>query len=596
MKAKIYLSIVITLLFSAGCYQVKKAESEVNSSLEDSKAQLFPITSKNLDSQETKSLIVNLELLGKLWGFLKYHHPEVAKGNYNWDNELFKILPQYIKADGTTQRDEILLQWIEEYGAIPECTTCKETSSDAVLKPDLSWIEQFSMSTVLKEKIREIYQNRHQGEHYYIKKHRDAGNPVFLNEDSYSYLNRIEAELRLLALYRYWNMVQYFFPYKHLTDKNWNDVLKEYIPKFVLAETELAYQLAVLQLTGEINDTHAQLRGGDKIDSLRGDWQAPFGVRFIENRLVVVKKSTLKKTAGLDIGDVITHINGKSIEYIVDSIKIYYPASNEAVRLNNLANDLVRSTKNSITIDYISSDGMHRKAEQRLYDRKIMNSRNIIGKESNDPEYKIIRREDILVSTEQIGYVYIGRVISDVSAMKEKFMNTKGIIIDIRNYPYTSFLYSLGSYFASEDTPFAKFTVANLQNPGEFTFNKAVKIINYSEGSINQSKDLYQGKLVVIVNEVTQSHAEFTAMVFRAGNNTTIIGSQTSGADGNASFIVLPGGLTTVISGIGVYYPDGRETQRVGIIPDIEVRPTIQGIREGRDELLEKAIEIIRQL
>jgi C-terminal processing protease CtpA/Prc len=49
------------------------------------------------------------------------------------------------------------------------------------------------------------------------------------------------------------------------------------------------------------------------------------------------------------------------------------------------------------------------------------------------------------------------------------------------------------------------------------------------------------------------------------------------------------------ISGIGVYYLDGRETQRIGIVPDIEVKPTIKGIREGRDELLEKAIEIIRQ-
>ncbi len=48
-----------------------------------------------------------------------------------------------------------------------------------------------------------------------------------------------------------------------------------------------------------------------------------------------------------------------------------------------------------------------------------------------------------------------------------------------------------------------------------------------------------------------------------------------------------------MISGIGVYYPDGKETQRLGIVPDIELRPTIKGIRENRDELLEKAIEII---
>jgi C-terminal processing protease CtpA/Prc len=55
----------------------------------------------------------------------------------------------------------------------------------------------------------------------------------------------------------------------------------------------------------------------------------------------------------------------------------------------------------------------------------------------------------------------------------------------------------------------------------------------------------------------------------------------------------LPENLYTMISGIGVYYPDGTETQRVGIIPDIEVTRTIHGVKEMRDELLERAIEFI---
>ena len=83
-------------------------------------------------------------------------------------------------------------------------------------------------------------------------------------------------------------------------------------------------------------------------------------------------------------------------------------------------------------------------------------------------------------------------------------------------------------------------------------------------------------------------------MAFRAGRNTTIIGSTTAGADGNLSWIILPGGLRTGISGIGVFYPNGTSTQRVGIIPDIKIEPTINGIKSGKDELLEKAIEIIK--
>jgi C-terminal processing protease CtpA/Prc len=48
-----------------------------------------------------------------------------------------------------------------------------------------------------------------------------------------------------------------------------------------------------------------------------------------------------------------------------------------------------------------------------------------------------------------------------------------------------------------------------------------------------------------------------------------------------------------MISGIGVFYPDKTPTQRVGIIPDIEARPTIRGITAGRDEVLEVALRQI---
>jgi C-terminal processing protease CtpA/Prc len=48
-----------------------------------------------------------------------------------------------------------------------------------------------------------------------------------------------------------------------------------------------------------------------------------------------------------------------------------------------------------------------------------------------------------------------------------------------------------------------------------------------------------------------------------------------------------------MISGIGIFYPDKRPTQRVGIIPDVESRPTIAGIRDGRDEVLEQGLRQI---
>lgn len=82
-------------------------------------------------------------------------------------------------------------------------------------------------------------------------------------------------------------------------------------------------------------------------------------------------------------------------------------------------------------------------------------------------------------------------------------------------------------------------------------------------------------------------------MALRAGHNTIVVGSTTAGADGDIAFIPLPGGLRTAISGAGDFYPDNSPTQRVGIVPDIRVTPTVEGIRERRDEVLETALRIV---
>ncbi|WP_298652116.1 hypothetical protein [uncultured Proteiniphilum sp.] len=57
----------------------------------------------------------------------------------------------------------------------------------------------------------------------------------------------------------------------------------------------------------------------------------------------------------MQIGDIITHIEGKSVEAIVDSVRSYYPASNEAARKRDIADDLLRSNNDAILVDYISS-------------------------------------------------------------------------------------------------------------------------------------------------------------------------------------------------------------------------------------------------
>ena len=103
----------------------------------------------------------------------------------------------------------------------------------------------------------------------------------------------------------------------------------------------------------------------------------------------------------------------------------------------------------------------------------------------------------------------------------------------------------------------------------------------------------YDGKIVVLVDEVSMSQAEYTTMAFRAAPGAIVVGSTSAGADGNVSPFALPGAVRTGIRGMGVFYPDETPTQRVGIVPNVEVKPTLAGIRDGRDEVLEEALRQI---
>ena len=78
-------------------------------------------------------------------------------------------------------------------------------------------------------------------------------------------------------------------------------------------------------------------------------------------------------------------------------------------------------------------------------------------------------------------------------------------------------------------------------------------------------------------------------MALRASPRAMLVGGQTAGADGNVSNIPLPGGLRAAMTGLGVFYPDRRPTQRRGLDVDVPCAPTIAGLRAGRDEILECA-------
>jgi C-terminal processing protease CtpA/Prc len=99
----------------------------------------------------------------------------------------------------------------------------------------------------------------------------------------------------------------------------------------------------------------------------------------------------------------------------------------------------------------------------------------------------------------------------------------------------------------------------------------------------------------MLIDERAISQAEHTGLFLEAANDTTFVGSPTMGANGDVTTLTLPGDIVISFSGHDVRHADGRQLQRMGLVPHIEVRPTIKGIRDGRDEVLERARKFLSE-
>ena len=186
--------------------------------------------------------------------------------------------------------------------------------------------------------------------------------------------------------------------------------------------------------------------------------------------------------------------------------------------------------------------------------------------------------------SEEIAYIYPGALKpGELDSLLKEYQNISSIIFDYRSYPSVNIQGVLPNFLL----PVPKYAFKSKQYSkdqlGEFPFSRS-----YKWGEINES--YYKGRFVILVNEYTQSQPEFEILIYRQAPTVTIIGSSTAGAIGNWTPIYLPGNILTSMSGNGIFRYDESPVQRIGVIPDIYIEPTVEGIVAKQDEILLEAI------
>ncbi len=519
----------------------------------------------------------NLTLLGMVWGFLKYRHPSVVGGKVQWDFELFRVLPSVLAASDRPGLRRTLTQWVEKLGVPADCNPCAQPTKDAVLRPNLAWIQDTTLlGTTLSRDLQAIDARRApEVSQFYVTQVLEVGNPVFARELAYPNMHPPDAGFRILALFRFWNIIEYWYPNREIIGENWRAVLHNELPRLVAASTWDAYRLEILVLIARVHDTHANLWSSLDVRPPRGACAWPVTVRFLEGRPIVTAFSDTVAGPGsaLQIGDAIVAVAGQRVDSLVEAWLPYYAASNRVTQLRDIGSSLPKGDcgKGPVTVT------RHRQSLTLDIPRTPLHQQSLTHDRPGDT-FQLLSPD--------VAYLKLSTIrAADVPGYIERASGTRGLVIDIRNYPKEFVVFALGGHLVSEPTPFARFTVGALQEPGAFTWTEPVLL--------QPLAPRYKGAVVILVDEVSLSQAEYTAMAFRAAPGAVVVGSTTAGADGNVSPIPLPGGLETLISGIGVFFPNRRPTQRVGIVPDVVVTPTINGIIEGRDEVLEVAVRRI---
>jgi C-terminal processing protease CtpA/Prc len=380
------------------------------------------------------------------------------------------------------------------------------------------------------------------------------------------------ADLRLLGLFRFFSTINSFYPYKNLNE-SWNTLLQRMIPQMEQANTQLGYERVLLQLTAALNDSHAAVYPTPAFfESLGGHAILPIRARSVEGKTVITE--VYDTSVGLRIGDVIDSIDGEPMEARLARLRPFVSESSPQAfgraesRLFLFAFSGSRDRPAHVEV----SDG----SSNRVVD--VPRSESVRRPPASAPPVRLL--------SNRIGYININQLAGDdLINILQPVMQTSAVVVDMRGYPLGNVV-ELGKLLSTASSAFATAVIdVPVVSGGEpaHTFS-SVQTVSPPDPV------LYHGKVWVLIDEETISQSEQICMMLRAGAAARFVGSASAGTNGNITQMVLPGSYHLIFTGLGVAWPNHDILQRKGIQPDLTVKPTLAGIRHGRDEILDVAL------
>ncbi len=375
---------------------------------------------------------------------------------------------------------------------------------------------------------------------------------------------------RLADIVISWNIFRHFFPYWEDAAAKPDELLSDALQKAATDRNAYDFTKTLKFMTEKLNDGHIRVnRGGD---TTRGSFPAIVLTRA-ENQVVVDKILDSALLHSFSPGDVITAIDGIPVKEMADSAASLISGSPQwkASRtyfewLEGPANSVVK-----LTVIHNGSTG------------SVSLPRALFGQ-------AYYART---VRTGASGWIKPGVFYIDLDKMPMDSINkwmpqldtAKSIICDLRGYPNRNHEFISHLLTKTEHSKWMFIT--------EIIYPDYQQVTYQEEGwDMQPASPHLNAKIYFLTDGGAISYAESYMGYIKDFRLATIVGAPTAGTNGNVNPFSLPGAYSVSWTGMRVKNHDGSTHHLRGVLPDVRVQRTIKGIREGRDEFLEKALNL----
>lgn len=371
-----------------------------------------------------------------------------------------------------------------------------------------------------------------------------------------------DADVRASDVIVAWNLFRHFYPYWSDLSVDWDARLPSFLEASAAADTREAHRESLRALVARIYDGHGQV-----VDP-KEPWPSalPVAARWIEDQLVVIATEVPEK---VQAGDVITAIDGEAAEDWLAPARTRCSGSAQWCRFKE-TRKLHGGPKDSVVALTIQR-GAETLAVELARDREA------------PPD---ARRPEAIAEL-QPGTWYVDLTRADTATLVPRLSElaaANAVIFDVRGYPTDAGMGVLPHLITRRERD-RWMHVPRFVGPwGE--------LAGWQEHGWNlrPREPHVGGRVAFLTDGRAISYAESVLGYVSDLKLGEIFGSPTAGANGNVNRLKLPSGLTVTFTGMRVTRHDGSPFHTIGVQPTVPVEPTIEGVRAGRDEVLERAL------